>query len=482
MIAAASPTHQDAVAPAAWWIMLLCSLAVGVVAGFGAVVFRDMIGAFHNLLFLGQLSIHYDANVHTDIPPPWGAWIILVPVLGAIAVAFLVKNFAPEAKGHGVPEVMEAVYYHGGRIRPVVALIKSVASALSIGSGGSVGREGPIIQIGAAFGSTLGQMVPMTAADRAVLIAAGAGGGIAATFNTPIGGIAFAIELMMPVATAANLLIVAISTLIATSIGRLFFGAEPSFNVLSLSIEHGLDPTLLVLPWFALCGLLVGLLAWAFTRGIYRFEDLFDSMPGNYYTRHMSGMLIVGVLMYGFVTLSQRAFGQPNHYYIEGVGYATIMDILRGDLTAPEFLLLLMAAKLLATCLTLGSGASGGVFSPAMFMGATLGAAFGSVLQSIFPDLPSASIMSPAHFAYAGMAGMVGGTTGAVITGTVMIFEMTRDYTVIMPVILTVAVSAAVRNWLSPATIYTMKLVRRGEAVPRGLQVLMSRPRDATND
>ena len=174
MTAAPSPTHQDAVAPAAWWIMLLCSLAVGVVAGFGAVVFRDMIGAFHNLLFLGQLSIHYDANVHTDIPPPWGAWIILAPVLGAIGVAFLVKNFAPEAKGHGVPEVMEAVYYHDGRIRPVVALVKSVASALSIGSGGSVGREGPIIQIGAAFGSTLGQMVPMTAADQAVLIAAGA--------------------------------------------------------------------------------------------------------------------------------------------------------------------------------------------------------------------------------------------------------------------------------------------------------------------
>ena len=158
------------------------------------------------------------------------------------------------------------------------------------------------------------------------------------------------------------------------------------------------------------------------------------------------------------------------------------MDILRGDLTAPEFLLLLTAAKLLVTCLTLRSGASGGVFSPAMFFGATLGGAFGSALQWLLPGLPGSSIMSPAHFAYAGMAGMVGGTTGAVITGTVMIFEMTRDYTVIMPVILTVALAAAVRNWLSPATIYTMKLVRRGETVPQGLQALMAPPRDATKD
>jgi CIC family chloride channel protein len=186
--------------PVAWWVMVLCSLAVGVIAGLGAVVFRAMIGGFHNLLFLGQWSFDYDANVHTP-PSPWGAWIILVPVLGAIGVAFLVKTFAPEAKGHGVPEVMDAIYHQDGRIRPIVALIKSLASALSIGSGGSVGREGPIIQVGAAFGSTLGQVITMPVRQRAVLIAAGAGGGIAATFNTPIGGIVFAVELMLPFAT-----------------------------------------------------------------------------------------------------------------------------------------------------------------------------------------------------------------------------------------------------------------------------------------
>ncbi|HEY8033613.1 MAG TPA: chloride channel protein [Methylocella sp.] len=452
--------------------MGLCALAVGVIAGFGAVVFRAMIGGFHNLLFLGLWSFDYEANVHTP-PSPWGTWIILVPALGAIGVAFLVTTFAPEAKGHGVPEVMDAIYRKDGRIRPIVAVIKSLASALSIGSGGSVGREGPIIQVGAAFGSTIGQLVAMPARQRALLIAAGAGAGIAATFNTPIGGIVFAVELMLPFVTSLSLLWVGLSCVTATYIGRMFFGAVPSFNVPSLllivpslPLTEGSDLALPVLPWFALLGIILGVLAWLLTRGIYWFEDLFDALPGNYYTRHISGMLLVGLIMYGFMAFSERYFGQPSHYYVQGVGYATIMDILRGELTAPGFLLLLVVAKLLVTCLTLGSGASGGVFSPSMFLGAALGGCFGSALLHVLPDLP----MTPAHFAYAGMAGMVGGTTGAVLTGTIMIFEMTRDYTVILPVILTVVLACAVRNWLSPSTIYTLKLLRRGEIVPQGLQ------------
>jgi CIC family chloride channel protein len=157
--------------PLGVWIIGGLGVLVGVIGGFGAVVFRWMIGVFHNVLFLGSFSLHYDANVHTA-PAPWGAWIILVPVVGAAGVTFLVKTFAPEAKGHGVPEVMDAIYYDKGRIRPVVAVVKSVASALSIGSGGSVGREGPIIQIGSAFGSTLGQVLPMPTAQRVNLISA----------------------------------------------------------------------------------------------------------------------------------------------------------------------------------------------------------------------------------------------------------------------------------------------------------------------
>ena len=309
----------------------------------------------------------------------------MVPVAGAIVVAFLVKTFAPEAKGHGVPEVMDAVYYHEGKIRPVVAVVKSIASAISIGSGGSVGREGPIIQIGAAFGSSVGQVISMPTRQRAMLIAAGAGGGIAATFNTPIGGIVFAIELMMPVVSPMSLLCVALSCITATYVGRSFFGVLPSFNIPSLALVEGPGVPVSVLPWFVLFGLLLGLAAWAMTRGIYWFEDFFDSLPGNYYTRHMSGMLLVGLIVYGLMSYSTPLFGQPNHYYVQGVGYATIMDILRGDLTAVGFLLLLAVAKLLVTCLTLGSGASGGVFSPSMFIGAALGGCVGGALGQVFP-------------------------------------------------------------------------------------------------
>ena len=213
--------------PLAWWAMSILAIAVGVIAGLGAVAFRAMIGGFHNLLFLGRFSFAYDANLHTPASP-WGFLVILVPVVGALGVAFVVGTFAPEAKGHGVPEVMDAIYHREGRIRPVVVLIKSIASALSIGSGGSVGREGPIVQIGSAFGSTLGQVVRMPVRQRIVLVAAGAGGGIGATFNSPLGGIAFALELMLPVITSRSVLAVALATAVATQIGRAFFGTAPS--------------------------------------------------------------------------------------------------------------------------------------------------------------------------------------------------------------------------------------------------------------
>ena len=202
----------------------ILGLLVGIVTGFGALIFRDLIGLVHNLLFLGKLSAGYDANLFTP-PSPWGAAVILVPVVGAIAVTFLVSRFAPEAKGHGVPEVMDAIYYRGGVIRPIVAVVKSLASAISIGSGASVGREGPIIQIGSALGSTLGRLVAHDAArQRIILVAAGAGAGIAATFNTPIGGVLFAVEMLLPEVSVRTFLPVALATGTATFVGRFFFG------------------------------------------------------------------------------------------------------------------------------------------------------------------------------------------------------------------------------------------------------------------
>jgi CIC family chloride channel protein len=436
--------------------LFVWSVIIGLVAALGAVLFRGLIAFFHNLLFLGQWSFLYDANVHTP-PSPWGPFVILVPVLGAAGVAFLVSNFAPEAKGHGVPEVMDAVYYHRGVVRPIVALIKSLASALSIGSGGSVGREGPIIQIGSSFGSTLGQLLRLPGWQRITLIACGAGAGIAATFNTPIGGVLFAAEIVLHEVSARTLVPVTIATVTAAYVGRLIFGSHPAFEIHDFQTPDFHPTNQYVLILFLGLGLLMGLVSVVYIRSIYLFEDLFDRMPGNYYVRHMFGMLMVGIIMYTLLATT-------GHYHVEGVGYATVQDVLEGRFS--WFFLALFTLKLLTTSLTLGSGASGGVFSPALFMGATLGGVFGLAAQRLFPDLP----IHPAAFAVAGMAGMVAGSTGAAITAIVMIFEMTRNYWVVIPMTITVALSHGVRTLLQPQSIYTLKLARRGHFIPDALQ------------
>jgi len=431
----------------------LLALGLGVVTGFGAVLFRDLIGFIHNLLFIGHAVVHYDANIFTA-PSPWGALVILVPVLGAIGVTFLVTNFAPEAKGHGVPEVMDAIYYKGGVIRPIVALVKSLASAIAIGSGASVGREGPIIQIGSALGSTFGQIIRMPAGQRIALVAAGAGAGIAATFNTPIGGVMFAIELMMPEVSVETFLPVAIATGTATFVGRWFFGDAPAFHVPPLQAMAVDSNALLVLVLFAVLGGLSGVAAAGFIRGLHIAEDLFDRIKSRY-LRHMLGMLILGILMY----LLFRTLGQ---YFVDGVGYATVQAILAGQISTFWLLGLLAVSKLLATSLSLGSGSSGGIFSPSLFMGATLGGGFAALLNTFLP----LQLSIPA-FAMVGMGAMVGGGTGAVMTAVTMIFEMTRDYSIVMPMIVAVAMSTGARRLLSHETIYTLKLVRRGRAVPK---------------
>ena len=288
---------DDSVMPVALYWLCFLAFIVGIVTGLGAVVFRGLIGLVHNAFFLGHLSFAYDASRFTPAAP-WGVFVILVPVVGGLAVTWIVSTFAPEAKGHGVPEVMDAIYYKRGVIRPVVAIVKSIASALAIGSGAAVGREGPIIQIGSALGSTLGQLVTMTAGQRITLVAAGAGAGIAATFNTPIGGVLFATELMMPEISVNTFLPVAIATGTATFLGRLFFGAAPAFLVpAQLGAMPNQPGSALTLILYALLGAVTGAAAALLIRALHWAEDGFDRIPGRY-GRHAFGMLIVGVTMY----------------------------------------------------------------------------------------------------------------------------------------------------------------------------------------
>ena len=327
--------------------------------------------------------------------------------------------------------------------------------------------EGPIIQIGSALGSTLGQIIRMPAGQRIALVAAGAGAGIASTFNTPIGGVMFAIELMMPEVSVETFLPVAIATGTATFVGRWFFGDAPAFHVPPLQ-AMAVDPTaLVVLVLFAVVGALTGVAAAGFIRGLHLAEDVFDRIRFRY-LRHMLGMLILGVLMY----LLFRTLGQ---YFVDGVGYATVQAVLAGHITTFWLLGLLAVCKVLATSLSLGSGSSGGIFSPSLFMGATLGGGFAALLNAA--GLPFQ--LSVPAFAMVGMGAMVGGGTGAVMTAVTMIFEMTLDYSIVMPMIVAVAMSIGVRRVLSRETIYTMKLVRRGRAVPKARHANMFLVRSA---
>ncbi|MCK1462970.1 chloride channel protein [Bradyrhizobium sp. 2] len=438
-------------------LMTLCAFAllIGIATGFGAVGLRALIGFFHNFFHDGRISFLYDANA-VQAPSQLGDLVLLSPVVGGLIVVFLVRHFAPEAKGHGVPEVMDAVFYKHGNIRGSVAVVKSLASALSIGSGAAVGREGPIIQIGAALGSAFAQFIGLSTWQRITLLAAGAGAGIAATFNTPLGGVLFALEILLPEVSNRTFLPVVVATGAATTIGRSLIGPAPAFAVSSTALPSIGALDILQLGVFASLGVLCGLAAWAFIRLLVFMEDSFPRLSNNEYIQNAVGMTTIGAMMVAFT----HTFG---HSYVDGVGYSVIQAIFDQRMSAIGLLALLFFFKLLATTISLGCGASGGIFSPSLYLGATLGGAFALGVAAILPDV---GLTAPSG-AIVGMAAMVGAGTGGVMTAIVMVFEMTRDYAVIVPVIVAVAFAAGIRRMLIGETIYTIKLRHRGHRIPK---------------
>jgi CIC family chloride channel protein len=279
----------------------------------------------------------------------------------------------------------------------------------------------------------------------------------------------FAVELMLNEVSVRTLVPVTIATVTATYIGQMAFGPHPAFVIPALESAYFHVASPVSLLAYACLGVLTGAVSALFITFLYAAESAFlRRIDGSYYRQHLAGMLLVGLMIYSLMVL-------VGHYYVEGVGYSTIQDILSGSLMNVFLLVCLwprrrwparrFGCKLLATCLTLGSGASGGVFSPALFMGCTTGGAYLMFLNHLFPGLG----ISPAAFAVAGMAGVVGGSTAAAITSIVMIFEMTLDYSVIVPMTLTVAISYAIRRAMVSESIYTRKLTLRGHRVPEAL-------------
>ena len=443
----------DRLEPSSELVLVLTALIVGLGAGLGAIITTYLIRA------VGWVGYEWFPNVTEG----WGkAYVLIVPAVGGLFVGPLVYFFAREAKGHGVPEVMEAVALKGGRIRPRVAIVKSIASALTIGSGGSVGREGPIVQIGAGLGSTLGQLLHLSDNRIRTLVACGAAGGIAATFNAPIAGVFFALEIILGEITIQGISAVVISAVAASVVGRIAFGDYPAFAV---SSQYGVA-SLWEFAFYPLLGLAAALLGVVYTRAVYAAEDVFDAWKrAPEWVKPAVGGLLLGVFAFAYPLFTGLTWDEVPPIY--GVGYEVIEMALANNVLLWAAAVLIIG-KLVATSLTLGSGGSGGVFAPSLFTGALLGAGFETLLKFLFP-----SVVAPqGAYALLGMAGVFAASTHAPITAVLMLFELTGDYKLILPLMLTVVVATLVsRSIMKGESIYTLKLTRRGIRIKRGRDV-----------
>lgn len=445
----------DRYQPSETTVLLITAILIGLVTGLAAVLFIKLIGWITTFSF----------DTAPNIAPALGRWwLLLIPIIGSLISGPIIAYFAHEAKGHGVPEVMQALVLRGGRIRPRVAVAKVVASSICIGTGGSAGREGPIVQVGSTFGSVMGQLLRLSDERISNLVACGAAAGIAATFNAPIAGVAFAIEVLSGDLGISLLSNVVISAVVASVMSRMFLGEEAAFSVPGYALN---DPRELLL--YAILGLLTAYVGIAFIRVLYAAEDLFDGWKqAPMWAKPAIGAAMLGLLGLVYPPLFRlagmdsdlAAVGWPllNHLpHVFGAGFSTIEQALHGPL--PWVLLAsLIILKMLATAFTLGSGNSGGVFAPSLFMGAMLGGLFGVAANHFFPSIA----VHPGAYALAGMAGVFVGAARAPLTAILIAFEMSNDYKVILPLMVVTIISVVVAHRRFPESIYTLKLARRG--------------------
>lgn len=414
-------------------VLIAISTVVGLATGIGALVFIKLIEFCHHLFF------GFPEPMLTALTGDFTYWVALIPMLGGLLVGPIVHRFASEAKGHGVPEVMLAVARRGGIIRPRVAFAKTIASAICIGSGGSAGREGPIVQIGSAIGSSIGQFFKMSGQRIKVLVGCGAAAGISAVFNAPIAGVIFSMEVILGDFAIKTFSPVLISSVVASVFIRHFLGNHPAFDVPNYTIVSFWE-----FPLYIILGVICGSVAVLFTLSLSKAEDLFESIRISPLLKPALGGLLLG----GIGVYYPQVFSD---------GYNIINLTLYGKMIF-GLMFLLIFLKIIATSLTLGSGNSGGIFAPSLFIGAATGGAFGYTVSHLFPSVTAG--IGP--YSLVGMAALVGGTTHAPITAILIVFEMTSDYRIILPLMVAVVFSTLVAQHLFRHSIYTAKLARRG--------------------
>ncbi len=419
--------------------IVLVAVAIGLLAGLCSVGFRLLIQTVNSVVWQrGAYTLEYISGL-----PVW--WKILVPAVGGLIVGLITYHFARVARGPGVPEVMEAVALRGGQIRPRVVIAKMLASGICIGTGGSVGREGPIVQIGSALGSTLGQWLGVDQRRLRTLVACGAAGGIAGTFNAPVAGALFAVEIILGDFGVAQFSPIVISAVSATVVSHRFLGDFPAFEVPGYSLMHASE-----LFAYAGLGILAAVVAVVFIRSLYGLEDLFAKSRIDPRLQTVLGGAMIGLI----------GVFLP---HIFGVGYEAINEALNGTLVW-QLMALLVIVKIIAVSITIGSGGSGGIFAPSLFIGAMLGGAVGTGVQSFWPTITA----GPGAYALVGMGAVVAAATHAPITAILIIFELTGSYPIILPLMISCIIATLISIRLRKESIYTLKLLRRGVDIYRG--------------
>jgi CIC family chloride channel protein len=428
--------------------LVVMALLVGAGAGLGAATFRELIYLF-TWLFTGRETFGQQGHAASLHLPFMGVgFVVVVPVIAGLLYGPLIHRYAREARGHGVPEVMLAVAENGGRIRPPVTIVKALASALCIGGGGSVGREGPIVQIGSAFASTLGQLVRMSEGRLRVIVACGAAGGISATFNAPLTGLFFGFEIVLKEFSLDALAATTLSAVTADVISRAFFGGAPFFASIPHDLSVGNDFTYLLV---ALLGLTAGLIGVGFQKTLYKGEDFADRLWNGRpeWIRPAVGGIVLGLVLLVL----------PQMY---GVGYP-VMDRVLANHEVLWFVLILMLGKVFTASLTLWIGGSGGVFAPSLFTGAAAGMAFGVIVHHLF----GAAVGPPALYGVVAMGGVFAAAAQAPLTAIASVAEMTGNFTLTLPIMLACGISAQLAKRLTYGSIYTTKLLRRGIDIER---------------
>lgn len=423
--------------------MIGMAIIIGALAGYAAVFIRFLIETVTALSFGEGGSV-----LDRVMAAPW-YMKLAVPAVGGLIVGPLIHFFAREAKGHGVPEVMEANILRGGVIRPRVALVKMIASAVTIGTGGSVGREGPIIQIGSTIGSTMGQFLRVSSRRMRTFVAAGAAAGIAAAFNAPMAGALFAAEIILLEFDMHQFSPIVVSSVMATVISHHFSEETVAFQVPGYTLT---DPRELF--FYGILAVITAFVGWFFIKMLYFSEYAWDEkLPITPWLKPALGGLIVGGMG---IVLPQ----------VMGVGYDTIDSALNSQ-TLILIAVILVFAKMVATSMTLGSGGSGGVFAPSLYLGALTGVAFGGVVNLFFPDIAN----EPGAYALVAMGGLLSASTHAPLTAIIMVFELTSDYNIILPLMITCILSTIISKKLSRESIYTLKLIRQNIQIKDGAEI-----------